>query len=85
MDHPPLDDWISSNSIARSVGPPLSHLPHCDCDDRRARSDRELVCGRHRAYAPDATGQAEWRFCCSSEVSVSREAGETSATGRFGK
>jgi hypothetical protein len=35
----------------------LLRVPHSDSDDRRAQSDRELVCGRRRAYAPDATGR----------------------------
>jgi hypothetical protein len=48
--------------------PNRNSKPHCDSDDRRARSDREFVCGRRRAYAPDATGRAEWRFCCSSNA-----------------
>jgi hypothetical protein len=51
--------------------------PHCDSDDRRARSDRELVRGRRRAYAPDATGRAEWRFCCWSGATVCNIAGAT--------
>jgi hypothetical protein len=30
----------------------------------------ELALGRVVAYAPDATGRAEWRFCCSYAASV---------------
>src|SRR3954465_12363755 len=38
--------------------------------DRRGGSDRELVSGRRRAYAPHATSRAEWRVSCSSGTSV---------------
>jgi hypothetical protein len=40
-------------------------------------SFRMLVCGRRRAYAPDATGRVEWRFCCSSGAGVCGSAGTT--------
>jgi hypothetical protein len=43
-------------------GGPLSHVPHCDSDDARAPSDRELARGGRLAYAPDATGRDYWRF-----------------------
>jgi hypothetical protein len=62
----PCEHW----EHARQRPPAPLPMPHCDSDDRRARSDRELVCGRRRAYAPDATGRAEWRFCCSSVADV---------------
>jgi hypothetical protein len=64
----PADHRGGWNSVARVA---LLPLPQCDSDDRRARSDRKLACGRRRAYAPDATGLAEWRFCCSSAANVS--------------
>jgi hypothetical protein len=49
-----------SSRIAAVTAQRLAPLPmtQCDSDDRRARSDRVLVCGRRRAYAPDATGSA---------------------------
>jgi hypothetical protein len=50
-------------------------LASCDSDDRRARSDRELVCGRRCAYAPDATGRAEWRFDGSSKAGACNRLG----------
>jgi hypothetical protein len=52
--------------------PMLLLVPRCDSDDRRPQSDRKLVCGRRRAYAPNATGRAEWRFCCSSAARPTR-------------
>src|SRR4051812_42684620 len=45
-------------------------MPHCDSDDRRARSDLGARARPTRAYAPDATGRGEWRFCCSSPADV---------------
>jgi hypothetical protein len=42
-------------------------------------------CGRRRAYAPDATGRAEWRFCCSSLAGVSAKIVESAASRAKGK
>jgi hypothetical protein len=43
------------------------------CASLRSRRSSSAVrsgssCGRRRAYASDATGRAEWRFCCSSQA-----------------
>jgi hypothetical protein len=39
----PRDCSDSSIAIVRAVGPALPRLPHCDSDDARAPSDRELA------------------------------------------
>ena len=73
-----------AGAVASEACAPLL-LPHCDSDDRRARSDRELVRGRRRAYAPDATGRAEWRFCCWSGATVCNIAGTTAFRRQSGR
>jgi hypothetical protein len=58
--------WNRAPTQGRSLLP----LPHCDSDGARAPSDRDLARRGRRAYAADATGPAEWRFCCSSAASA---------------
>jgi hypothetical protein len=58
--------WVAHSQLVqpRSATRPeeLLVLPHCDSVGARVPAER----GRRRAYAPDATGRAEWRFCWSS-------------------
>jgi hypothetical protein len=52
----------------------------CNSDGARAPSDRQFARSRRHAYAPDAMGRSEWRFCWSSVATVSWNGDETVAT-----